>query len=95
MRGWLDAPKLHSSQHATRSSNMATFTINTRKHGEVTFRVRDEGGYVRVSGLAWDNKQICNGGSFGGNTITADENTLGSKSLKWWSDFLAAERQFA
>jgi hypothetical protein len=80
---------------ATGANDMATFTINTRKHGEVTFRVRDEGGYVRVTGAKWDYKQICDGGCFNGNTIAANEKTLEVKARKWWSDFLAAERQFA
>lgn len=74
---------------------MAFFTINTRKHGAVTFNARDEGGYVRVSSDKWDHKQICDGGSFGGSTITADEKTLEAKARKWWNAYLAAERQFA
>ena len=74
---------------------MASFTINTRKHGEVTFQARDEGGYVRVTGAKWDHRQICDGGSFGGSTVTADEKTLEAKARRWWKSYLAAEREFA
>ena len=73
---------------------MATFTINTRKHGEVTFQARDEGGYVRVSSSKWDHKQPCEGGGFMGQTLMADEKTLEAKARKWWKSFLAAEREF-
>ena len=73
---------------------MATFTINTRKHGEVTFTCRDIGGYVRVISDYWDHKQIYDGGYFCGNPIAADEKTLEAKARKWWKAFLAAEREF-
>lgn len=73
---------------------MARFTINTRKYGQVTFHVRDEGGYARVHSAQWDHLQICDGGSFMGNTITADEKTLEAKARKWWRGFLDGQRKF-
>ena len=74
---------------------MATFTINTRKHGEIKFVARDNGGYVRVYGNKWDGKQPCEGGGFMGSTLMADERTLEAKSRKWWKAFLASQREFA
>lgn len=74
---------------------MATFTIKTRNHGEKTFFVPDNSGYVRLeSGRNHGTfaKQICYGGGFYGNTITADAATLEVEARRWWSQYLKNER---
>lgn len=73
---------------------MAFFTINSRKHGQITFHASDDGGYVRVTGNGWDHKQPCSGGGFAGSTLTADESTLETVARRWWRQFLAGQRQF-
>lgn len=74
---------------------MAHISIQSRKHGEVTFQVRDEGGYVRVTGNGWDHKQPCEGGGFMGSTLLADEKRLEAVARRWWRQYLAFERRLA
>ena len=74
---------------------MTTFTIKSKKHGNKTFFVPDQGGYVRLErGRQHGNlgQQICYGGDFRGNTITADADTLEAVARKWWKQYLANER---
>jgi hypothetical protein len=75
---------------------MATFTINTRNHGPKTFFVPDNGGYVRLESAGRQHgtlgSQICYGGGFRGNTVTADRDTLETVARKWWKDHLRVER---
>lgn len=76
---------------------MATFTIKSRNHGNVTFYCwsSDREQYVKV---AFDDhadttsRQICNGGGFWGNTITAKPETLEKTARSWWRRYLRNER---
>ena len=74
---------------------MASFTIKSRHHGDKTFFVPDTGGYVRLEiGRSHGTlgTQICEGGRFRGNTITADSDTLPAVARKWWKQHLKIER---
>lgn len=71
---------------------MASFTIKSRDHGEVTFRVRDEGGYITVTSHKWDHKQPCDGGGFMGVTLMSDEGRLEKDARHWWKQYLANRR---
>jgi hypothetical protein len=74
---------------------MATFTIKTREHGDKAFFVPDNGGYVRLEqgrNHGTLGTQICDGGSFRGNTLTADAGTLSVVARKWWKQYLKNER---
>ena len=70
---------------------MATFTINTRDHGQATFFVRDSAtdnnsGYVYLesAGRAGTlGKQICAGGDFSGETLTATVESLEKVARAW------------
>lgn len=73
---------------------MATFTINSRKHGEIRFHVRDDGGYVRVTGNGWDHRQPCAGGGFAGSTLSASPTSLERVARRWWRAWLAGQREF-
>lgn len=68
---------------------MATFTINSRKHGEQVFSVRGDGeiGYVRVNG-----RQICDGGCFSGSTIMCRESSLEKTARAWWNAKMRNDR---
>ena len=73
---------------------MARLTIKTRSHGDKTFFVPDHGGYVRLeSGSSHGTlgQQICYGGGFRGNTITADADSLEIVARKWWKQYLRVE----
>lgn len=72
---------------------MASLSIQSRKHGEITFQARDEGGYVRVTGNGWDHKQPCAGGGFTGSTLMADEKSLEKVARRWWRQYLAGQRE--
>lgn len=76
---------------------MATFTINSRTHGEKTFFVPDRGGYVRLEGQGRNTgtlgRQICYGGGFRGNTVTATVDTLEREARTWWRQYLKHERE--
>lgn len=68
---------------------MARFMIKTRDedHGTLTFFMPDNGGYVRLErgakyGTLGD--QICYGGDFRGNTVTATPDTLAYECRRWW-----------
>lgn len=74
---------------------MARFTIKTRTHGEKSFFVPDQGGYVRLEtgrNHGTLGSQICYGGGFRGNTITATPETLASVARAWWKQHLKIER---
>ena len=70
---------------------MATFTISTRNHGPATFFVRDsviagDSGYVYLE-LAGNRgtlgRQICAGGDFRGNCLTATVESLEKVARAW------------
>lgn len=76
---------------------MATFTINTRDHGPITFFVRDTArgenrGYVYL-GTGTDGRQICAGGDYVGNTLMATVDTLESVARKWHRQHLKLMRE--
>lgn len=74
---------------------MTTFTIKSREHGEQSFFVPSNGGYVRLdrgSSHGTTGQQICYGGGFRGNTITATPETLEREARKWWKQHLAMHR---
>lgn len=74
---------------------MTTFTIKSRTHGEKTFFVPDNGGYVRLEDGRKHGTlgtQICYGGAFRGNTVTADADTLEAVARKWWKQYLRIDR---
>ena len=70
---------------------MATFTINTREHGQATFFVRDSAtagnsGYVYLESAGNSGtlgKQICEGGDFSGETLTATVESLPKVARNW------------
>ena len=69
---------------------MATFTINTRNHGQATFFVRDSAtdnsGYVYLESAGKPGtlgKQICAGGDFSGETLTATVESLEKVARAW------------
>ena len=77
---------------------MARFTIKTRTNGEMDFFVPDDGGYVRLESFAKTGtlgRQICTGGGFSGNTLTANAKTLESVARRWYRSYRAAQREFA
>ncbi len=77
---------------------MARFTIKTRTNGDMEFFVPDGGGYVRLES---DGKpgtlgaQICYGGGFRGNTVTADKSTLEFEARRWYRAYRAEQRSSA
>ena len=77
---------------------MARFTIKTRNHGAKSFFVPDNGGYVRLEDTGTNHgtlgRQICYGGGFYGNTVTADAGSLERKARRWWRQHLASERNW-
>ena len=66
---------------------MATCTIKTRSHGDLTFYVADHGGYVRLYSDHWHGCQPCAGGGFRGSTLRADALTLQTIARAWWRGF--------
>ena len=69
---------------------MATFTINTRKHGQATFFVRDSAtdnsGYVYLESDGKSGtlgKQICAGGDFSGEALSATVESLEKVARAW------------
>lgn len=77
---------------------MARFTIRTRTNGNMTFFVPNSGGYVYLESAGRYGtlgKQICEGGGFSGNTITADEQTIEAKARRWYRAYRADQREFA
>lgn len=75
---------------------MPSFTLKTRNHGEKSFFVPRDGGYVRLESdrnHGTLGRQICYGGGFFGNTITATPETLEAVARKWWRQHLTAERK--
>lgn len=76
---------------------MARFVIKSRKHGEQSFFVPDGGGYVRLKrgrNTGTLGTQICYGGFFRGNTITATADELPEVARKWWRQYLASNPYF-
>jgi hypothetical protein len=74
---------------------MTTFTIKSKLHGDQSFFVPDQGGYVRLeSGRNHGTlgKQICDGGGFHGSTLEANSDTLEKVARRWWKQRLAADR---
>jgi hypothetical protein len=57
-------------------------SIKTRDHGVVTFFMNSNGGYVYF-GNNCTGDQICHGGKWRGNTITATPETFESTVRKW------------
>ena len=69
-----------------RGIKMARITINTKDEGAMEFWVNDDGGYVRLelSGRPGTlGKQICEGGGFMGNTLSANEANLAQVARRW------------
>ena len=69
---------------------MATFTINTREHGPATFFVRDSAtdnsGYVYLESTGKTGtlgKQICAGGDFSGDALSATVESLEKVARAW------------
>ena len=70
---------------------MATFTINTRNHGPATFFVRDSAtvgnsGYVYLESNGNSGtlgKQICEGGDFSGEALSATVESLEKVAKAW------------
>ena len=70
---------------------MATFTINTRNHGQATFFVRDsatagDSGYVYLESAGKRGtlgQQICANGDFSGETLTATVESLEKVARAW------------
>lgn len=76
---------------------MARFTLKTRTNGDMDFFVPDAGGYVRLESSGKPGtlgRQICTGGSFGGNTLSATASTLESVARRWYRAYRAAQREF-
>lgn len=74
---------------------MARFTIKTRTNGDMDFFVPDGGGYVRLESGANHGtlgRQICTGGSFGGNTLMANKQTLEAVARRWYRAYRASQR---
>jgi len=71
---------------------MTTLTINTRNHGSVEFFMQGaesgESRYVHL-GNSTLGKQICSGGSFGGETLRATPETFKRDCRKWHKQHLA------
>jgi hypothetical protein len=57
-------------------------SIKTRDHGVVNFFMNSNGGYVYCA-TGCDGDQICDGGKWMGNTITATPETFESECRKW------------
>ena len=68
---------------------MARFIIKTRINGDMAFFVPDgpHGGYVRLESPGCHGtlgRQICDGGTFRGNTIRATAETLEFTARRWY-----------
>lgn len=77
---------------------MARFTIKTRQHGEQVFFCPDGGGYVRLESGANHGtlgRQICYGGGFSGNTISATPESLPKVCRAWWAQQRRALADYA
>lgn len=76
---------------------MARFTIKPRigTVGELEFFVPDAGGYVRLESAGKPGtlgRQLCAGGGFSGNTLTASETTLPSVARRWYRQWRQAQK---
>lgn len=77
---------------------MARFTIKTRTNGDMTFFVPNGGGYVRLESEGKHGtlgQQICEGGGFYGNTLSANEQSLESVARRWYRAYRAGQRAAA
>jgi hypothetical protein len=66
---------------------MAYTQIRTRDDGTLGFWCPDGGGYVRLEMAGHSGtlgRQICDGGGFRGNTLTATPDTLPTVARLWW-----------
>jgi hypothetical protein len=76
---------------------MATFAINSKKHGKISFFMPNNGGYVRLESDAKPGTlgdQICEGGHFLGDTIFATEKSFESICKKWHRQRMAAIKEY-
>jgi hypothetical protein len=66
---------------------MASYTTKTRLFGTITFDAPsadiDKIGHVWVQTEDGKRAQICHGGGFRGDTVTATENTLKTVAQRW------------
>jgi ribosomal protein S12 methylthiotransferase accessory factor YcaO len=66
---------------------MASYTTKTRLFGPITFDAptadRDKIGHVWAQTENGKRAQICHGGGFRGDTVTATEKTLKTVAQKW------------
>lgn len=64
---------------------MARITINTHNVGPLHFSCPDAGGYIRMEspGSSALGDQICEGGGFLGDTLTANPSTLLAVARNW------------
>lgn len=70
---------------------MATYTINSRKYGPLTFFCPDGGGYMRLESAGYPGtlgKQCCKDGSFYGSPILSNPDTLAADAKSWWRSWL-------
>ena len=77
---------------------MARITINTRDAGPLEFWAPDNGGYVRLETPGHSGtlgQQICEGGGYRGNTLTADAKCLAAVARGWNRQRRAMERNNA
>lgn len=77
---------------------MARFVLKSRDHGDQSFFVPDNGGYVRLEDPQYGRdgqlgQQICDGGFIFGSTLSANAQTLERVARKWWKQRLAANRK--
>jgi hypothetical protein len=76
---------------------MATFTINSKKHGEISFFMPNNGGYIRLESSGKNGTlgaQICSGGKFIGNTISATEASFEETCKKWHRQRMSAIKEY-
>ena len=77
---------------------MSTFTMRVRASSRqyLTFWCPDSGGYVRLESPQKPGalgRQICKGGGFRGETLTADAESLPRVARAWRRDYLTAQRR--
>jgi len=75
---------------------MARTTIKTRDNGTLEFFVPNNGGYVRLESGSQHGtlgRQICDGGGFRGNTLTATPESLPLVAHQWLRQARTAMRR--
>lgn len=68
------------------------FTINSRKHGKISFWMNGNAGYVFLQSEGRPGQlgeQICEGGSFMGSTISANAENFEKVCRRWHKQHLA------